>query len=551
MPTYQKSPEKKRDIRLELADRLIEQMEKGEARWQKPWTAGDFQAPINAVTGKPYRGVNYEMLTTFSPDNSDPRWMTLKQANEQGYRIRKGSHGVPIEVWKQYEAKRTPEQIEAIKAAREDPKNNKVKEGEIEETEQRVMVKYYTVFHASQIEGIPPLERPAVERPTGFGEIDPRLDGLAKNMGVPVTHDGSKAYYRPSTDSVHIPPVERFESAVAHDTVLLHELSHATGAEKRMNRDLTGGFGTEKYAQEELRAEMAAAMTAAQLGIGWNPDAQRLEEGREQNTAAYLAGWLKALPDKERKQTVMQAIKDAQAISDYLIERTPEIQHTAEVAQSIDKDQKLYKALSLTNVKSQPMVARTDPPYFVKEMRDRGINTDGYEGSITLPAEKITGRLIATDGYNLLLVDTKEHGLVEVNLNAPKMLWNNEKGFRDLMQEAKEGQHDITLAIKNNREVSATDHQTGKVASYDSGIEPMVPWGLTSAEESFKIVRAGEKVRGGIDRESIITYLNIPNRDVDKFVQQQIAAHEKAAEVSRPHIARPEKTRGKDRGIGL
>jgi len=354
MPVHSKSPEKKRDIRLELADRLIEQMEKGEARWQKPWMAGDFQAPINAVTGKPYHGVNYEMLTMFSPDNSDPRWMTLKQANAQGYKIRKGAHGVSIEVWKPYEAKRTPEQIEAIKAARADPKNNpELSEGEIKETEQRLMVKYYKVFHASQIEGIPPLERPAVERPTGFGEIDPRLDGLAKNMGVDVTHDGSKAYYRPSTDSVHIPPVDRFESAVAHDTVLLHELSHATGAEKRMNRDMTGGFGSEKYAQEELRAEMAAAMTAAQLGIGWNPDAQRLEEGREQNTAAYLAGWLKALPDKERKQTMMQAIKDAQAISDYLIERTPEI--TMEKTQDVDKQ------LAAEMVKKAAEVAKKSP----------------------------------------------------------------------------------------------------------------------------------------------------------------------------------------------
>ncbi|WP_319654011.1 zincin-like metallopeptidase domain-containing protein, partial [Acidithiobacillus ferridurans] len=126
--------------------------------------------------------------------------------------------------------------------------------------------------------------------------------------------------------------MESFEQAVGHDTTLLHELSHATGHEKRLNRDLRNSFGSEKYAIEELRAEMSAAMTAASLGLGFDPAAQDREEGRETlagsnsgNSAAYLASWLKALPEKDRKQSIMQAIKDAQSISDYLIERTPEL----------------------------------------------------------------------------------------------------------------------------------------------------------------------------------------------------------------------------------
>ncbi|MHB8315220.1 MAG: DUF3560 domain-containing protein [Acidithiobacillus ferrivorans] len=305
----------KKDPRLELADRLIEQIEAGTASWQRPWEAGDVLAPVNAVTGKPYSGVNYQNLMMFSPDPSDPRWCTYKQAQEQGWQVRKGEHGIPIEKWSRYEHKRTNEEIERLRA--QGAQN-------IEPVEERLGVRYYTVFHASQIDGIPPLERsPRLEIE---GKPDDRLPKLAENMGLEVVHTGGRAFYRPSEDRVYMPPVERFERATGHDTTLLHELSHGTGHGSRLNREIRNPFGSPKYAVEELRAEMSAAMTAASLGIGFDPASQDLEEGREMgNSAAYLASWLKALPEKERKQILMQTIKDAQGISDYLIERTPEL----------------------------------------------------------------------------------------------------------------------------------------------------------------------------------------------------------------------------------
>ncbi|MBU2810584.1 DUF3560 domain-containing protein [Acidithiobacillus thiooxidans] len=306
----------KKDHRLELADRLIEQIEQGTARWQRPWKAGEILAPVNAVTGKPYRGVNYENLMFFSPDPSDPRWCTYKQAQEQGWQVRQGASGLPLEVWKEYEHKRTEEEIQRLE-----------KQGVIdpEPTERRLGVRYYTVFHASQMDGIPPLERQEPDQKLE-GKPDERLPKLAERLGVELRYGGGRAFYRPSEDRVQMPPVESFEQAVGHDTTLLHELSHGTGHASRLNREIRNPFGSPKYAVEELRAEMSAAMTAASLGIGFDPASQDLEEGRELgNSAAYLASWLKALPEKERKQILMQTIKDAQGISDYLIERTPEL----------------------------------------------------------------------------------------------------------------------------------------------------------------------------------------------------------------------------------
>ncbi|MEY2343182.1 ArdC-like ssDNA-binding domain-containing protein [Acidithiobacillus sp. IBUN Pt1247-S3] len=111
--------EGKRDFRLEVADHLIQQIEQGTARWQKPWKAGEVLAPANAVTGKPYRGVNQESLMMFSPDASDPRWCTYKQAQEKGWQVRKGEHGTLIEKWMDYEHKLTADEKAQSKAARE------------------------------------------------------------------------------------------------------------------------------------------------------------------------------------------------------------------------------------------------------------------------------------------------------------------------------------------------------------------------------------------------------------------------------------------------
>ena len=318
MPTRKnRSPEESKDRRLELADRLIEMMEKGDAHWQRPWVAGVIQPPINAVTGKPYRGVNSEFLFAFSPDPTEPRWCTYRQAQEQGWQVRKGEHALAfIEKYTPYDRKPTDEERQ----------NRLAEGGDPDAPVQSISIRHYPVFHASQIDGIPPLDRPDPNHELE-GKPDPRIEKLAEEMGVQVTRGGGRAFYRSATDRVNLPTVESFHTASGHDTTFLHELSHATGHESRLNRELGNPFGSEKYALEELRAEMSAAMTAASLGIGFDPASQELEEGRETvNSAAYLAGWLKALPDKDRKKILMQTIQDAQGISDYLIERTPERQ---------------------------------------------------------------------------------------------------------------------------------------------------------------------------------------------------------------------------------
>ncbi len=332
-PTPSRSGKERKDLRQELAEILISQIEAGTASWQKPWAAGEIKAPINVVTGKPYRGVNREWLLLVSPDPTDPRWCTYKQAEAQGWQVRKGEHGASIEVFKEYDHTLTEKEKSDMRRVREkipDPVRRQEALSSIPDKEKRLGVKYYSVFHASQIDGIPPLERPEIDHEIE-GKPDERLPKLIEAMGVDFHTGGGVAFYKSSEDRVQMPPVEAFLTATGHDTTLLHELSHATGHESRLGRNLGNAFGSSDYAKEELRAEMAAAMTAVSLGIGFDPQAQNMEENANiQQNAAYLASWLKALPEKERKTELMAAIKDAQGISDYLIERTPEIARTAE-----------------------------------------------------------------------------------------------------------------------------------------------------------------------------------------------------------------------------
>ena len=139
---------------------------------------------------------------------------------------------------------------------------------------------------------------------------------MIKSSGVRVDHvAGDRAYYRLSEDRVVLPERSQFPSQDAYTHTALHELGHATGHPSRLNRPTLvdhGGFGTETYAREELRVEIAAMMTGEQLGVGHEP----------RHGTAYVSSWIKALENDPRE--IRAAAVDAQRISDWLISRERE-----------------------------------------------------------------------------------------------------------------------------------------------------------------------------------------------------------------------------------
>ena len=304
----------KRDVRQDVTDRIIAAVEQGKAPWQRPHEGGLREPPRNAVTDRPYTGGNHLWLALVSP-TPDPRWCTFAQAKAQGWQVKKGEHGYPIEVWKPYEktakldmSERTPKEREALeKAGYQDGQDVK---------EQHSFAKIYTVFHASQIDGIPPLEVDQSKiHDFDLHTIGERLFDRNEKSAPVLFDTPGMAYYQPSTDEIHLPPKDQFLDAGHLYATAAHEIAHSTMHPTRLNRDRyqeweqgTAGDKTLR-AKEELRAEIASYMISEKTGIPHHPE----------NHESYVTGWVSILQDS--KNEIYQAARDAEKIADYVIEQ--------------------------------------------------------------------------------------------------------------------------------------------------------------------------------------------------------------------------------------
>jgi len=289
--------EKRIPYHEEFAEEVIRRLEAGTAPWQKPWKPGHSTAPQNPVSGTVYRGGNRVWLSMRQPDD-DPRWMTYAQAREIGAQVRKGERGTSIAFW-QWTKQVTERDSDGRPVLDSDGREKKVTVNL-----ERPFVRYATVFHASQIEGLEPhtIDPPAWE-PVERGER------ILSGSGAAIRHDqADRAYYRPGTDTIHLPGKEQFPDAAKYYATALHELGHWTGHKDRLDRELGNSFGTPEYAREELRAEIASWMLGSETGVGHDPDRH----------AAYVQSWIKALRDDPYE--IIRACRDAEHIRDYLLE---------------------------------------------------------------------------------------------------------------------------------------------------------------------------------------------------------------------------------------
>ncbi|MBB4268324.1 ArdC family protein, partial [Roseospira visakhapatnamensis] len=239
----------KPSFRERVVAEILGHIEAGTAAWLKPWKPDVHRlAPHNPVTNATYRGINALWLEM--QGHADPRWMTYRQAQGVDAQVRKGERGTPVEYWQWTETK--PVLDEAGQPVRDAAGTPRRQTFSLE----RPRVFHATVFNASQIDGLEPFTAPAITDPA-FAPI-PRAEAVLAQGGVPIVHDqGDRAFYRPATDRIHLPDKSRFLGAEEYYATALHELGHASGSRTRLNRDLSGGFGSARYAEEELRAELA------------------------------------------------------------------------------------------------------------------------------------------------------------------------------------------------------------------------------------------------------------------------------------------------------
>ena len=268
----------------ELANKFAELIEKNEAPWQKSWSSNGF-LPFNIKTGKEYNGMNMLNLIDIATEKGyeDNRWLTFLQAGEQNAKVRAGEKGTPIMYLQTTET-------------RKEINEETGEEIVVTEKLEKPRAVWSIVFNAEQCEGLPAYEPKKLD----FNPIE-RAEEILNNSGAKIKHKAQdRAYYSPVTDTITLPLKEQFVSSEEYYRTALHELGHWTGHPSRNNRNMSGTFGTESYAKEELVAEITSFFVGTQCGLGHEPD---------KNNIAYLKSWSKAIRDEP--SFLYNAVKEA------------------------------------------------------------------------------------------------------------------------------------------------------------------------------------------------------------------------------------------------
>lgn len=307
-----------KEFRKSVADMFVKGLSEEGLNWKQGWaTTGELR---NAVSNRHYKGLNkfYLKLVSMVHDYKDPRWMTFNQIRDEGYHLEKGSKGAKVEYWFPFDTIKK-------KGVSFEEKERLIKEGERKKEDFSLVAKYYTVFNGDNISGLPEIELPK-------NEIEPSvvLEQISRGMNVEIYNDGEdRAFYRPSTDDIHLPLPEVFSSDNEYNAVAFHELGHATGHESRLNRDQSGVFGTSAYAKEELVAEITSAFMAETTGIN-------LEDMNMENHKAYVNGWITSIEDDP--EYLMKAISQANDAADYMQQFVSEKEIEKMISEEIHPD---------------------------------------------------------------------------------------------------------------------------------------------------------------------------------------------------------------------
>jgi antirestriction protein ArdC len=284
----------KTDIHQEITDRIVAAIEAGAGDFTMPWH-GDAarRIPRNVASENNYRGINILALwvAQMTRGYSSNVWGTYRQWQGRNAQVRRGEKSSLVVFYKDIRREETTES------------------GEVEQ-QKLLVAKASYVFNADQVDGFESSGDAILEDKTAVLE---NVEAFVQGSQAKVEQGGDRAFYRSDTDSIHMPDRERFTGSEtstpteAYYSTLLHELTHWTAPEHRLNRDLKNRFGSEAYAMEELIAEFGSAFLCAQLGITLEP---RLDH------AAYLSRWLEVL--KSDKKALFTAASKASQAAEYL-----------------------------------------------------------------------------------------------------------------------------------------------------------------------------------------------------------------------------------------
>ncbi|GGB11653.1 antirepressor [Brucella endophytica] len=277
----------------EITNKIIAELEEGRVPWVQPWGTSAAKAPLglpkNAATSRTYSGINILLLWGAVIQHGFPgqSWLTFRQALSLGGNVMKGERGTTV-----------------VYADRFIPDDEKKRAREIGEEARAIpFLKRFTVFNTAQCEGLPD-DIATVAPPPRL--IEPKVEALIKATGIDFRIGGDRAFYVPSQDYVMVPPPQAYFEPINWHRTALHELGHASGHHSRLNRDLTGSFGSKKYAFEEMIAEQISAFSCAALGIV--PTVRH---------ADYIGSWLEVM--REDSRAIVRAASQASKAADWLL----------------------------------------------------------------------------------------------------------------------------------------------------------------------------------------------------------------------------------------
>ena len=309
------------DDRKKIVEELMERIKSGYVltpeQWNKYWIR-----PQNPTSMVYYKGVNRLKLgfAAVVNDYKDPRWITFKQAQDRGWKVKKGSKGILCEKW----------------IFSKIVENYNEKTGQKEKVEIKLdkpIVNYFIVYNAQQIEGMPDLYLPELPK----SEISEVADDLIKSSECPIREVAQeKAYYSPMNDEIVLPMREVFKDENAFCSVVAHEMIHSTGHPTRLNRPITSVFGSLDYAKEEVVAELGAVFLLSNLGI-------KIEKDNLQQHSNYLKSWLDVL-SKDYNE-LFRAAKQSETAANRIYENYLQYQRSElyKLKEDIEKSETLKK----------------------------------------------------------------------------------------------------------------------------------------------------------------------------------------------------------------
>lgn len=288
----------RQDVYRRITQEIVATIEAGAGTWRRPWhhDGSATTRPTNVASSRAYQGINRLVLWLAAQAHGygSGLWGTYRTWLAEGAQVRQGEKATTVVLWKEARSSRDDQEQDA----------------EDDTSRRRLFAKSFFVFNQQQVDNYEPkATAPGLPESARLTHAEAFLAALH----IPTTEGPYDAHYRPDLDRIFLPPFAAFDTPADHVATLAHECAHGSGARHRLDRDLTGRFGSAAYAAEECIAELTAGFVLADLGIAHQP---------RPDHAAYLASWVEVM--KSDPRAIFTAAAKAQAAADWMHQQQPQ-----------------------------------------------------------------------------------------------------------------------------------------------------------------------------------------------------------------------------------